>query len=325
MDVSKRGVFIVNEFGKIIFYTGFLHEFDDTRFEPSTIIGENLVSIFDYEIVSQLSKRIKYGYFNFKKGQYSYSRRLVNISEKLSLIHIEIELESDEDIPFYSMVIHEIKNPLTAVRSLIQALSLHILDEEKNEVQVSPNFFLTAKDYFNRIISEIDRLNRLLNSVKYITKNIQPLYISLDLIKIANNTIKIFEHVLKEKQIELITNFESSTLMFYGDPDQFQQIFNNLLSNSIEAITDLNVKIIFTIRKIENYINIEFKDEGKGIDKNDLEKIFKAFYTKKLGGMGIGLKVVRMIVKSYKGDIKIQSTLGQGTNVSIILPVEKKD
>jgi len=324
MDDAKRGTFIVNEFGKIIFYTGILHELNDTRFDPSTIIGENLVNIFDYDIVSLLSKRIKYGYFNFKNEQYSYNRRVINISDNLSLIYLEIEWESDENLPFYSMVIHEIKNPLTAVRSLIQALSLHVLDEEKNQDSFSTNFFDIAKDYFNRIISEVDRLNRLLNSVKYITKHIQPLYIPLDLIKVANNTIKIFEHVLKEKEIILTTNFEAKTLMFYGDPDQFQQIFNNLLSNSIEAIGDSKGNIEFTIKKIDNSIQIELKDAGKGIDKNDLEKIFKAFYTKKLGGMGIGLKVIRMIVKTYKGDVNIQSSLGEGTIVSIILPFEKK-
>ena len=106
-----------------------------------------------------------------------------------------------------------------------------------------------------------------------------------------------------------------------GDPDQFHQIFNNLITNAIEAIGDSHGKITINIYPDENKnTHIEIIDEGVGIDKNDLGKIFKSFYTKKIGGMGIGLTVVRKIVSNYKGHLHIESAAGKGTKIGIIIP-----
>ena len=104
------------------------------------------------------------------------------------MFFLQIEVESDENVSFYSMLIHEIKNPLAAIRTLVQALSNHILDDLE---KVSKESCDDAKDYFDRLISEIDRLNRLLTSVKYISKHLNTLNVLFDVIKVATNTIKI--------------------------------------------------------------------------------------------------------------------------------------
>jgi signal transduction histidine kinase len=335
---KKRGIFIVNEKGIIIFYNGDLHEVSSLSFIPENIQNNSLLEIFSYEIVSKLSKRDNSGHFDYKDIRYIYKRRVIESPNGETLFFLEIEGESDDNVSFYSMLIHEIKNPLAAIRTLVQALSEHILgDLEK----VSHDSFETAKDYFDRLISEIDRLNRLLTSVKYISKHLNSLHVSFDIVKVANNTIKIFENTLKSKQIEIVTNFPNESYVMHGDPDQFHQIFNNLISNAIEAIEDSKGKIIINIYSDENksingdtnstlenqYIKntcIEVIDEGVGIDKNDLGKIFKAFYSKKLGGMGIGLTVVRMIVRNYKGTLDIQSNMGKGTKISILIPDNDK-
>ncbi len=319
---KKRSTFIVNEYGRIVFYNGDLHEVTSLDFDPENIIGESLLNIFNYEIVSKLSLRNNFGYFDFKNNNYIYKREIITTPKDESLVFLEIEGESDENVSFYSMLIHEIKNPLAAIRTLVQALDEHIHTELE---KVSPETTDITSDYFTRIISEIDRLNRLLTSVKYIAKHVQALYVSFDIIKVAQNTIKIFEKALNDKDIKLITNFSAEQIIFYGDPDQFQQIFNNLISNAIEAIGDLKGKIIFSINQSEDKtIKIKVMDEGVGIDKTDLGKIFKAFYTKKIGGMGIGLTVVKMIVKFYKGNLNIASNLGEGTKISISLPPSEK-
>lgn len=312
------GIFIVDEKGKIIFYNGDLHQTTNLIFEPEALIGNSLLHIFNYEIVEKLSKRNISGYFDYKDNNYIYKRKIINTPNKEILFYLEIESESNENISFYSMLIHEIKNPLAAIRTLVQALSNHIIGDLEEK---SPESFHTAKDYFSRLISEIDRLNRLLTSVKYISKHVNLLYVAFDIIKVANNTIKIFENVLKDKDVEIQTYFVSNNLIAYGDPDQFHQIFNNLISNAIEAIGDSKGKIKFTISsEKDKSIYIEIKDEGVGIDKSDIGKIFKAFYTKKIGGMGIGLNVVKMIVKHYKGKLDIESNLGEGTKISILIP-----
>ncbi len=315
---KRRGIFIVNEKGIIIFYNGELHEVPSISFVPDLVENESLLKIFNYEIVSKLSKKDSSGHFDFKNSRYIYKRRVIESHAGEPLFFIEIEVESDENVSFYSMLIHEIKNPLAAIRTLVQALSSHILgDLEK----VSNESFETAKDFFDRLISEIDRLNRLLTSVKYISKHLNTLNISFDIIKVAINTIKIFENTLKSKEIQIETHFSDESYIMAGDPDQFHQIFNNLITNAIEAIGDSKGKIIINIYPDEKKnTHIEIIDEGIGIDKNDLGKIFKSFYTKKIGGMGIGLTVVRKIVSNYKGNLEIESSTGKGTKIFIIIP-----
>lgn len=323
MEEKKRGVFIVDQFGNIVFYFGDLHEISEITFVPEKIIGENLLKIFSLEIVSQFTQNLTNGSFELNKNSYVYRRKVFKSPNGQPLVYLEIEGESDESISFYSMLIHEIKNPLAAVRSLVQSLSQFITEDLRPDIEAAN--LTDIEDYFKRITSEIDRLNRLLLSVKYISKHLQYLFVSFDLVKIANNTLKVFETSFKEKNIELITSFPEQGSIFYGDPDQFQQIFNNLISNAIEAVKNPGGKIYFSLELIENRtIKIEIRDEGQGINKNDLDKIFKAFYTKKFGGMGIGLTVVKMLVKRYKGELNIESTVNEGTKVTITLPVSER-
>src|SRR4029078_2471876 len=130
-------------------------------FDQDKIIGCTLLEVFDPDIVSKLSTPNSSGYFDFKNNNYIYKRKMVITPANESLIFLEIEGDSDENISFYSMLIHEIKNPLAAIRILVQALSNHILGDLK---KVSNESFESANDYFSRLTSEIDRLNRLLTS-----------------------------------------------------------------------------------------------------------------------------------------------------------------
>lgn len=317
---KKTGSFIINENNEVIFYSGHLYEVSGITFDPNQIMHKDVLTILPKEVNEKVFSSEDSGVFNHKNYQFIYSRNTFKTTNGETLKYINIEVESDDNISFYSMLIHEIKNPLAAVRTLVEALS-NFIDEEFEKTESGE----TAKDYFKRILSEIDRLNRLLLSVKYISKHVQSLYIPFDIIKVANNTSKIFEKALKEKEIELITNFNTTSIPFYGDPDQFHQIFNNIITNAMEAIGKSKGRIYFDIRQDiqDNSICIEILDQGGGIEKKDLGQIFKAFYTKKIGGMGIGLSVVNMIVKRYNGKLHIDSKLGEGTKVTITFPINK--
>lgn len=317
----KRGVFILKDTW-INFYSGDLNEIDDLNFDSSEIIGKNIFEVFDSEeLISKINEPS--GFFDYKKNNLIFKTSPLSLDDKHSYRFLEIECETDENISFYSMLIHEIKNPLAAVRTLVQSLSNYISEDLQ---KVSEDSYQTSQDYFNRIISEIDRLNRLLTSVKYISKHVQAFNVNFDIKTVAQNTINIFENTLKDKNINLITKFPDDEVLFLGDPDQLQQIFNNLITNAIEAIEEDRGEIIFSIDFINNKrISISVEDKGKGIDKNDLSRIFKAFYTKKIGGMGIGLTVVKMILKKYEGNLNIESTPGIGTKVTVILPLNQEN
>ncbi|MEK7433894.1 MAG: HAMP domain-containing sensor histidine kinase [Cyanobacteriota bacterium] len=317
---KKIGFFILNRNTEVIFYDGSLYEVSGLSFDPEKIIGAKIDTVLSKDVITQIFSEELSGFFSHKNDQYIYKRNYFITQEGSDLIYINLEVESDQNISFYSMLIHEIRNPLSAIRTLVQSLSNFILEDLDKTTYAD-----VGKDYFKRIISEIDRLNRLLMSVKYISKHVQSLYIPFDIIAVSNNTLKIFENTFKEKNIQLVSDFNSKSIPFYGDPDQFQQIFNNIITNAIEAIGNSKGKILFTINQdIQNQrISIDISDEGEGINEKDLGKIFKAFYTKKIGGMGIGLSVVNMIVKRYNGKLNIDSKIGKGTKVSIVFPINK--
>lgn len=310
----KRASLII-ENNKIIFYEGELHEIATLKTKVNEFIGKEIKDVFDEEIQLKITTVDTSGYFDFHNDKYIYKTKKVSDSK---YIFIDLEGETDENISFYTMLIHEIKNPLAAIRTLVEALSMDILEELTNSSKES---VANAQDYFSRITSEIDRLNRLLTSVKYISKHVIPLYVSFDLLKVADHTLKIFGNNFKEKNIEVIRDYSHDVVMYYGDPDQFHQIFNNLISNAIEAIKDPKGTITIKIKENEDSsISVDVLDQGVGIEKGDLGQLFRAFYTKKIGGMGIGLSVVRMIVRSYKGYLSIDSQPGKGTKVSLSFP-----
>ncbi|MFN8670798.1 MAG: HAMP domain-containing sensor histidine kinase [Candidatus Sericytochromatia bacterium] len=316
---KKTGTFILNEDKEIVFYDGNLNEVSGLSFDPNNIVNKPIYGVLSEDVIIKVLSGELSGTFSHKKDQYIYKRNHFSLDGINPLTYLNLEIESDHNISFYSMLIHEIKNPLAAVRTLVQSLSTIIAEDLENTSSGD-----MAKDYFKRIISEIDRLNRLLLSVKYISKHVQSLYIPFDIVTVAENTIKIFENTFKEKEIELICNFNVKSIPFYGDPDQFQQIFNNLLTNAIEALSSSKGKIYFNLEQDKDgNIKIEIIDEGMGIENKDLGQIFKAFYSKKIGGMGIGLSVVNMIVKRYKGKLLIDSKVGKGTKMAITFPPNK--
>ncbi len=112
--------------------------------------------------------------------------------------------------------------------------------------------------------------------------------------------------------------------MIMADQMQLQQIFLNLLLNSVDAMPDGGTLAIKTFQYLEkNSIQIEISDTGKGIPKDVMEKIFQPFFTTKPKGSGMGLAITKRIVEEHGGSINVKSTQNRGTTFTIIFPVKK--
>jgi two-component system nitrogen regulation sensor histidine kinase GlnL len=151
------------------------------------------------------------------------------------------------------------------------------------------------------------------------------------------------------RQVQFLQNFDVTLPLVLGDRNTLKQVFLNLIKNAVEAISDrpspetaasessirssnpsthgmieISTRWITDYKlKDENAISIEIKDNGMGIPKDTLEKIFTPFYTTKRSGSGLGLFLAYQIIAKHGGAIQVESELGKGTLFKVYLPVSK--
>jgi signal transduction histidine kinase len=201
-----------------------------------------------------------------------------------------------------SMMAHEIKNPLTSIRSTIQILNDYIENSEMKEL---------AKN----LVSEVDRINNITNSV---LKFARPPKLNKEEVNICE-TIKsvksLFTNILEDKKISFILpdkNFENMTINI--DEQALRQILNNFMKNSINALENSKYKFIkVKIKQQNKHYLFEWEDSGEGIPKDKLEKIFEPFFTTKSSGNGLGLAICKKLLEEMNYDLNVISKVGKGT------------
>ena len=199
---------------------------------------------------------------------------------------VKVYPPEDELIKFFSVFIHEFKNPLGAIRALAQSLEAKFKSsaEQLEKIQA----------YTGRIINEIDRLNALLASVKYIARPAIRYMVDFNLSEVAHTVVDLYREELHQKGIRIRLESEKNNIPFRGNPDSFHQILSNLIKNAQEALVNSKGgEIQVGLRLHNNIVEIEVLDNGKGIPEEILESLGKKpFVTTKPYGMGLGLFVV---------------------------------
>jgi len=202
---------------------------------------------------------------------------------------------------------HEIRNPLTGIKTSIEVLENRINDKSSNQLCAN-------------VVSEINRMNTLISDILNFSNPKNPQLKLIDVKNIIEETLMLMEEQFKNNNIQIKKKYGQEKLYAKIDPEQLKQILINLYMNAINAISKKG-KIEIFLRVInENKIKISIKDDGKGIKDEDISKIFDPFFTTSAKGTGLGLAVVKRLVLENKGEIDIKSVVGEGTNVEIILP-----
>jgi two-component system, NtrC family, sensor kinase len=210
---------------------------------------------------------------------------------------------------------HEIRNPLTSIRSSIQFLRKKLYDSADIEMA-------------NDLISEVDRINEIIEGMLSFAKP-QPLKIENTNIKtILLQTIQLVLNTARKAGIEILLNYQADREDIYADSSQLKQVFLNIIMNSIQAIEnrhgkiDINVTFFNRQNKYTPEYLIEVVDNGKGISAENIDKIFDPFYTTKNEGTGLGLSISYGIINQHGGDIEFFSEQGKGTKVKIHIPLK---
>ena len=206
-------------------------------------------------------------------------------------------------------VAHEIRNPLSSIKGFATYFKERYQDNSEDQQ--------TA----NIMIQEVDRVNRVVGQLLEFARpvKISPKPTSMKIL--IENSLKLIQRQAKEKKIRIQADLSSETSKVYLDPDKINQLLLNLYLNAIESMDDEGIlSVTQTIDKNNKWIEIKISDTGAGISKEDLTHIFDPYFTTKSTGTGIGLSVVHNIIEAHNGKINIDSRLGEGTTLTILLP-----
>ncbi len=222
----------------------------------------------------------------------------------------------EDTILFLSTVIHELKNPLSAIKALVQMANMEL---ESKDVSKRID---TIKDYLTKSIKELDRMNSILSSIKELSRPKLPHSSEFDIVKIIEDIVSLWKPELNQKGIEIEFKSYIESGRIVGSKDSLYQIFSNLIKNSEHALKGRrDPKIEIFINKFQNKYIAKIRDNGCGMDERNLKRIKEAFVTTKSDGLGLGLFIVKKLMEEYGGKLDISSEVGKGTEVVLTFPL----
>ncbi len=223
---------------------------------------------------------------------------------------------------FVANVSHELRTPLTTLKSYLEALDDGVLYQPA----IADRFVKVAKsetERMIRLVTDLLQLSRLDSKQSFISKR------ETNLIDMLEEVADRFSFQLKQRNIQLETLITSKIIRLDLDRDKIDQVLDNLISNSIKYTPDEGVIRIIANQLNKEMIEIILEDNGMGIPKKDLSRIFERFYrvdkarSRNMGGTGLGLSIAKEIIKAHGGNIQLESEFGKGTKVSFTLPIHE--
>lgn len=247
------------------------------------------------------------------------------ISGLVAVLHdtTEQEKEERERRLFVSNVSHELRTPLTSVKSYLEALDEGALSEP-----VAPDFIKVSLDETNRMmrmVTDLLHLSRIDNATSHI--DVELINFTAFITFILNRFDKM-RGSDEEKKYELVRDYPITSVWIEIDTDKMTQVIDNILNNAIKYSPD-GGKITVTMKTTDDQMILSISDQGLGIPKQDLPRIFDRFYrvdrarSRAQGGTGLGLAIAKEIIKQHNGFIWAKSIYGKGSTFTIVLPYDK--
>jgi signal transduction histidine kinase len=226
---------------------------------------------------------------------------------------LEIQLHQTERLAalgeMTAGVAHEIRNPLGIISSTAELLRERLARYEPQNrlAQI--------------IVEESNRLNEKVTEFLDFARPRVPSLRPCDLEVVVNRSLELLQPEIDRRGITIVRQYQLDGVPQTADPDLLHQAFLNILLNAIQAMPEGGQLTVSTrVRHQGPGGEIRFQDSGEGMDQETMKKVFNPFFTTKEKGSGLGLPIVKSIVETHQGSIKIDSQPGQGTEVAISLP-----
>ncbi len=222
---------------------------------------------------------------------------------------------------FIANVSHELKTPITSVKSYSETM----LEQDGMDKETT-NYFLSV------INSEADRMSTLVNDLLQLSAldagktNLKLEEYSLN--NMLENIIRRFDMQFKKEKINYNLSLPEKEIIAEIDYDRIEQVISNLITNAIKY-SETGALVEISLREENNEAIITVKDNGIGIPKEDIKKLFNRFYRveksrqRKAGGSGLGLSIVKQILDLHHANIRVESSLGEGSSFIVELPLKQ--
>ena len=225
---------------------------------------------------------------------------------------------------FVAEVSHELKTPLTTIRTYTETLLNGYLDDKR-----------TATTLLNTVQNETDKMTALVQNLLILNRfDMQRVQMERELFSVDDmlrGLVTVFSLEAEKKGISISYNRTTELPELYADKSQIERAFKNIISNSIKYSSGGDKIQIFAGSLYDNKLYVKVEDTGKGIPKSDLGHVFERFYrvdkarSRDRGGTGLGLAITKEIIESHGGTIEIESEFGKFTRVTVNLPASEED
>jgi two-component system, sporulation sensor kinase A len=239
-----------------------------------------------------------------------YSSVLKDVTEQKLIEHHLAQMEKLSAIGELSAgLAHEIKNPLAGIKGAIEIIREGMSEENSH------------RTILGEVLSEVSRIDRIVISLLSYAKPKKPDFVKVELGSLIQNVIYFLRNLADSKRISLSFEGPREVPLMDADENDLKQLFLNLILNSIEALPDGGAVTVRLEVIPDSKLKVEVSDNGPGIPTENLDHIFRPFFTTKIEGTGLGLATCKRIVTDYGGQIQVRSEVGRGTAFLFDLPL----
>lgn len=199
---------------------------------------------------------------------------------------------------------HELRNPLASIKGTAEIL--------KGDYRPGDSKY----EFIGIMIKEVERLNRVVEEFLRFARPLPLQPTEVDLGEEIDSVIHLVRGQAPGIEIEVIP---FAIPMVRADREKLVQVFLNIVLNAIQAMSD-GGRLVISAKEVDGFVEVSFKDTGPGIPEEDRERLFKPFFTTKIGGTGLGLAISNRIVEAHGGKIAFESDTGKGTTFRVMLP-----
>ena len=215
---------------------------------------------------------------------------------------------------------HEINNPVAGLKNCLR----RIIDNPKNMVQ--------NEKYFVMMEKAVEKIENVVSNLLNFTRKQSSDMSNISITETIDNSLLFVSHRLEKLRTVITKNISQDKVFVKGNKNQLEQVFLNLIINSLDSI-EAKLKttpgskssLTFKTNVERNNIFIKITDTGEGINSELIDRVFDPFFTTKIQGRGtgLGLSIVYNIIKTHNGSIHVESEIGEGTTVTLVLPVNE--
>ena len=236
---------------------------------------------------------------------------MTDFTDELDDLNAKIESEKVSSImDLAAGVAHELGNPLNSINIHLQLLQRNLKNNDQGQ---------KMEKSLKSCIKEVQRLDGIISHFLKAIRPSDPDFKKINLLQVIEETVRIREKELNAKKISVSMEAGVREPMIHADVEQIKQVFFNVIGNALDAVGEKStIRIVTGID--DHYVFAKIVDQGIGIKKEDISRVFEPYFTTKKSGHGIGMMIVHRIMRDHGGEVGIDSKEGSGTIVTLNFP-----